>query len=56
MKEIGISSLLVGTNAGGVKVRDSLLAVLEGVESANAALGERSGPCASRRCSSSSYT
>jgi tetratricopeptide (TPR) repeat protein len=38
IKELGLSSLLVGTNAGGVRVRDSLLAVLEGVENANEAL------------------
>ena len=44
VKEIGISSLLVGTNAGGVKVRDSLLAVLEGVENANDALAAAKRP------------
>ena len=38
VKEIGLSSLLVGTNAGGVSGRDSLLAVLEGVANANEAL------------------
>jgi hypothetical protein len=38
IKALGLSSLLVGTNAGGVRVRDSLLAVLEGVENANEAL------------------
>ena len=38
VKEIGLSSLLVGTNAGGVSGRDSLLAVLEGVSNANEAL------------------
>ncbi len=42
VKEIGLSSLLVGTNAGGVRVRDSLLAVLEGVENANEALAAAS--------------
>jgi hypothetical protein len=44
IKEIGLSSLLVGTNAGGVKVRDSLLAVLEGVDNANEALAAAKRP------------
>jgi pimeloyl-ACP methyl ester carboxylesterase len=44
MREVGVSALLVGTNAGGVKVRDSLLAVLEAVETANAALAGAKWP------------
>ena len=44
IKEIALSSLLVGTNAGGVRVRDSLLAVLEGVENANEALAAARRP------------
>ncbi len=37
---LGISAVLVGTNAGGVSITDSLYAILEGVRRANAALVE----------------
>jgi pimeloyl-ACP methyl ester carboxylesterase len=42
--EIGLASLLVGTNAGGVRGRDSVLAVLEGVHRANLALAQGGRP------------
>lgn len=44
VREIGLSSLLVGTNAGGVNVQDSLIAVLEGIEHANEALAAARRP------------
>jgi len=42
--EIGLASLLVGTNAGGVRGRDSVLAVLEGVQRANQLLEQGGRP------------
>jgi hypothetical protein len=42
--DIGLSSLLVGTNAGGVRGRDSVLAVLEGVQRANQLLEQGGRP------------
>jgi len=44
VREIGVSSLLVGTNAGGVSERDSVLAVLEGVLAANQELRDAKRP------------
>ena len=44
IQEIGLSALLVGTNAGGVRSRDSVLAVLEAVNRANVALEAQKRP------------
>ena len=44
IQTIGLSALLVGTNAGGVRGRDSVLAVLEGVNTANQSLAREKRP------------
>lgn len=44
IQAIGLSALLVGTNAGGVRGRDSVLAVLEGVATANQSLAREKRP------------
>lgn len=42
--ELGLSSLLIGTNAGGVRVTDSVLAIVEGVRRANQVLQSAEQP------------
>lgn len=44
IREIGVSALMVGTNAGGVSERDSVLAVIESVLAANQELRDAKRP------------
>jgi tetratricopeptide (TPR) repeat protein len=42
--EVGLSALLIGTNAGGVRVADSVLAIVEGCRRANQSLEAAESP------------
>jgi hypothetical protein len=44
VRELAIASLLVGTQAGGVRISDAVMAILQGVQRANAALESAGRP------------